>query len=146
MDNRTYREMPSAVVECVCNSENSHARRKNASITRSVFTTAARRLVVAATKQHVIGVGLGWDFRCRSIVVGQSSISMACLSHLMTTALLEHQTGWRPLKVVDRNTLKALRARGLIYFNRNARPTRSRLTKTGQQVVEAVISGRALLY
>ena len=57
------------------------------------------------------------------------------LTGLMVTMLTEHASGDRPVKVSDLETLRALRARGLIRFSHAVRPSRTFTTPRDREVV-----------
>lgn len=61
----------------------------------------------------------------------------------MVSVLLEHETGERPLKVTEKETLRALRARRLIRFNRPVRPSRTIVTPRGKEVMNSLLGQMA---
>jgi hypothetical protein len=61
----------------------------------------------------------------------------------MALMLMQHVNGSRPLRTEDRETIRALRSRGLIYFDRNVRPTRSFVTVKGREVVAELLASQA---
>ena len=65
------------------------------------------------------------------------------LTGLMVTMLTEHASGDRPVKVSDLETLRALRARGLIRFSHAVRPSRTFTTPRGREVVSALLARMA---
>lgn len=71
------------------------------------------------------------------------TINGVSLSRPMTLVMIQHINGSRPLRIEDRETIRALRARGLIYFNRNVRPTKSFITGKGREVISALLASQA---
>jgi hypothetical protein len=61
----------------------------------------------------------------------------------MAATMIEHSNGPRPIHIDERDTLLALRTRGLIYFNRNIRPTRSMATGRGRAVIAVLLAMQA---
>jgi hypothetical protein len=61
----------------------------------------------------------------------------------MAAIMIEHSNGPRPIRVEERDTLRALRARGLIYFNRNLRPTHSLATSKGREIIARLLATQA---
>lgn len=70
-------------------------------------------------------------------------ISGVSLSPSMAAILIGHGSGPRPIRVEERDTLRALRARGLIYFDRNMRPTQSIATGKGRDVIAGLLATQA---
>jgi hypothetical protein len=62
------------------------------------------------------------------------------LSRLMAAALIGHSAGPRPIRIGERETLLALRARGLIYFDRSVRPKQSIATDKGRDVIAGLLA------
>jgi hypothetical protein len=71
------------------------------------------------------------------------TINGMSLSPLMAAMMLQHVNGSRALRFEDRVTIQALRTRGLIYFNRNVRPTRSLVTSKGRDVIASLLASQA---
>ena len=61
----------------------------------------------------------------------------------MATVMIGHSAGPRRVRVEERDTLQALRTRGLIYFDRNMRPTRSIATGKGRNVMAELLATQA---
>jgi hypothetical protein len=63
----------------------------------------------------------------------------------MAAVLLSHANGPRPIRSSDKDThtLKALKARRLIYFNRLNRPTHTIATSRGRELVAALLAAQA---
>ena len=61
----------------------------------------------------------------------------------MAVILIGHSTGPRPIRADERDTLHALRARGLIYFDRNLRPTQSIATHKGREIIARLLATQA---
>ena len=62
------------------------------------------------------------------------------LSGFMAAVLMEHANGPRRVRVDETETLKALRARRLIYFNRLVRPTFTLATTRGREIISRLLS------
>jgi hypothetical protein len=72
------------------------------------------------------------------------AIAAAPLSRTMLAVLVDHCRGPHLVRVQERATIQALRARRLVYFNRNVRPTHSLLTKRGREVIARMMTGQRL--
>ena len=60
------------------------------------------------------------------------------LTPSMLATLMEHVDGPRKTSLSETRTLQALRGRGLIFFNRLTRPTRTTATGRGREVIAAI--------
>ena len=69
----------------------------------------------------------------------------AVLTSPMAAVLLAHANGPRQIRSSDKDThtLKALRARRLIYFNRLNRPTHTNATSRGREIIAALLAAQA---
>jgi hypothetical protein len=67
------------------------------------------------------------------------------LTRSMAVVLMVHADGPRQIRSSDRDTptLKALRARRLIYFNRLNRPTHTLATSRGRELIAALLAAQA---
>jgi len=65
------------------------------------------------------------------------------LSRPMAAILIDHSSGPRPIRVEERETLRALRARGLISFDRKLRPRHSLVTDKGRDVIAGLLAAQA---
>jgi hypothetical protein len=67
------------------------------------------------------------------------------LTRPMAAVLMAHAAGPRRIRSGDRDThtLKALRARRLIYFNRLNRPTHTLATSRGRELIAALLAAQA---
>jgi hypothetical protein len=63
----------------------------------------------------------------------------AVLSRAMAAVLIEHGNGPRPVVIKEKETVRALRARGLIYFNRVSRPTHTVVTRRGRKIAAELL-------
>jgi hypothetical protein len=63
------------------------------------------------------------------------------LTPSMLAMLMEHANGPRETRASARElrTLQALRDRGLIYFNRLTRPTRTTANSRGREIIAAIL-------
>jgi hypothetical protein len=74
---------------------------------------------------------------------GVTVVDGVSLTGQMIRVLLDHVAGERTLKVSDGDTLRALRARRLIRFNRLVRPWRTIVTSRGREVMAALLARMA---
>jgi hypothetical protein len=65
------------------------------------------------------------------------------LSRLMAAIMIGHSAGPRKIRAEERPTLRALRARGLIYFDRKMRPTHSMATDKGRDLIAELLATQA---
>jgi len=70
-------------------------------------------------------------------------ISGVSLSRTMAAILIGHSSGPRLIRIEERDTLRALRARGLIYFDRSMRPRASIATDKGRDVIAGLLAAQA---
>jgi hypothetical protein len=70
-------------------------------------------------------------------------ISGVSLSRPMAAILIGHSRGPRSIRIEERETLRALRARGLIYFDRNMRPRESIATDKGRDIIAGLLASQA---
>lgn len=70
-------------------------------------------------------------------------INRVSLSRPMAAVLIGHSSGPRPIRIDERETLLALRARGLISFDRNWRPRHSIATEKGRDVIAGLLAAQA---
>ena len=69
----------------------------------------------------------------------------ALLTRPMAAMLITHANGPRPTRAVgsELQTLRALRARKLIRFNRATRPTHTVATSRGREIIAALLAAEA---
>jgi hypothetical protein len=79
----------------------------------------------------------------RKTIPGTTIVDGVQLTGPMVSVLLEHVTGERALKVSDADTLRALRARGLIRYNRAVRPWRTIVTTRGKNIMTTLLGRMA---
>ena len=67
------------------------------------------------------------------------------LTRPMAEALMAHANGPRPIRSSEKQTLtiKALKARGLVYFNRLNRPTHTVTTSRGREFIGLLLAAQA---
>ena len=65
------------------------------------------------------------------------------LTRAMKALLIQHASGERAVRVSDGDTLRALRARGLIRYNRVTRPSQSIATPRGREVIAMLLAQMA---
>jgi hypothetical protein len=70
-------------------------------------------------------------------------ISGVSLSRPMAAILIGHSRGPRPIRIEERETLRALRVRGLISFDRTMRPRESAATDKGRDVIASLLATQA---
>ena len=80
----------------------------------------------------------------RQAAVPKIKLQGTVLTPAMATLLIGHVAEPRPIRNEDRqtHTLKALRARHLIYFNRPNRPTHTLATSRGREIIAALLAAR----
>lgn len=62
------------------------------------------------------------------------------LTQRMVSILIAHSSGERAYRIDESETLRALKARGLIRYNRGNRPSHSKATVRGQKVIAVLLS------
>jgi hypothetical protein len=69
----------------------------------------------------------------------------ALLTRPMAAMLVAHANGPRPTRAIstELQTLRALRARKLIRFNRATRPTHTVATSRGREIIAALLAAQA---
>ena len=72
---------------------------------------------------------------------GLTTVDGVRLSGLMVSVLIGHASCERPVKVSEGETLRALKARGLIRFNRLNKPSHTIATSRGREIISALLSG-----
>ena len=76
---------------------------------------------------------------------GAFEVDGALLTRPMAAMLIAHANGARPTRAVNTElqTLRALRARKLIRFNRATRPTHTVATSRGREIIAALLAAQA---
>jgi hypothetical protein len=69
-----------------------------------------------------------------------NSVAGEQLTRRMISILLAHAPGERPVRIDEVDTLRALKARGLIRYNRLNRPSQSIATARGREVIKELLS------
>jgi hypothetical protein len=68
------------------------------------------------------------------------SVAGEQLTRRMMSILMAHALGERAYRIDESETLRALKARGLIRFNRLNRPSQSIATVRGREVIDALLA------
>jgi hypothetical protein len=76
---------------------------------------------------------------------GAFELDGAQLTRPMAAMLIAHANGPRPTRAIstELQTLRALRARKLIRFNRATRPTHTVATSRGREIIAALLAAQA---
>ena len=76
---------------------------------------------------------------------GAIELDGALLTRPMAAMLIAHANGPRPTRAIgsELQTLRALRARRLIRFNRATRPTHTVATLRGREIIVALLAAQA---
>jgi hypothetical protein len=77
-------------------------------------------------------------------VTKRVSVAGEQLTERMTSILIAHAPGERAYRIDESETLRALKARGLIRYNRGNRPSQSISTVRGRQVIAALLAHPSL--